>query len=179
MIIDVNVNISVIASALIATMYTLVGGLYSVAYTDVVQLFCIFLGLVSLAFFPFFIEDFALSIMMTAETYWPALVLELSRHWKHGEWISSLTDPWLDRICLVYLFFKPCSEKHQCSKVQTTGMQSKKLLSLFASGSNKWTQVCRELGQAEINGVAQGEGIEWHLGDGELFLCFHWNSSKL
>lgn len=51
-IIDINVNISVIISALIATMYTLVGGLYSVAYTDVVQLFCIFLGLVSLAFFP-------------------------------------------------------------------------------------------------------------------------------
>ncbi|OXB80561.1 UNVERIFIED_CONTAM: hypothetical protein H355_014904 [Colinus virginianus] len=35
----------VIISALIATLYTLVGGLYSVAYTDVVQLFCIFLGL--------------------------------------------------------------------------------------------------------------------------------------
>lgn len=51
-IIDININISVIVSALIATMYTLVGGLYSVAYTDVVQLFCIFLGLVSLSFFP-------------------------------------------------------------------------------------------------------------------------------
>lgn len=46
-IIDVNVHISVIVSALIAILYTLVGGLYSVAYTDVVQLFCIFIGLVS------------------------------------------------------------------------------------------------------------------------------------
>ncbi|XP_032627828.1 high affinity choline transporter 1 [Chelonoidis abingdonii] len=44
-IIDIDVNISVIVSALIAIIYTLVGGLYSVAYTDVVQLFCIFLGL--------------------------------------------------------------------------------------------------------------------------------------
>ncbi|XP_067419634.1 high affinity choline transporter 1 [Emydura macquarii macquarii] len=44
-IIDINVNISVVVSALIAILYTLVGGLYSVAYTDVVQLFCIFLGL--------------------------------------------------------------------------------------------------------------------------------------
>lgn len=58
MIIDINVNISVIISALIATMYTLVGGLYSVAYTDVVQLFCIFLGLVSLAFSPLFVDVF-------------------------------------------------------------------------------------------------------------------------
>lgn len=69
MIIDINVNISVIISALIATMYTLVGGLYSVAYTDVVQLFCIFLGLVSLAFSPLFVDVFSLSIMMITETY--------------------------------------------------------------------------------------------------------------
>ncbi|OCT95236.1 high affinity choline transporter 1 [Xenopus laevis] len=44
-IVDININISVVVSALIATFYTLVGGLYSVAYTDVVQLFCIFIGL--------------------------------------------------------------------------------------------------------------------------------------
>ncbi|KAG9492511.1 high affinity choline transporter 1 [Eleutherodactylus coqui] len=44
-IVDIDINISVVVSALIAIFYTLVGGLYSVAYTDVVQLFCIFLGL--------------------------------------------------------------------------------------------------------------------------------------
>uniref|UniRef100_A0A8C7XGR2 High affinity choline transporter 1 n=1 Tax=Oryzias sinensis TaxID=183150 RepID=A0A8C7XGR2_9TELE len=44
-IVDINIDISVVLSALIAIFYTLVGGLYSVAYTDVVQLFCIFLGL--------------------------------------------------------------------------------------------------------------------------------------
>lgn len=44
---DININMSVVISALIAIFYTLVGGLYSVAYTDVVQLFCIFVGLVS------------------------------------------------------------------------------------------------------------------------------------
>lgn len=36
---------SVIFSACVAVFYTLFGGLYSVAYTDVIQLFCIFLGL--------------------------------------------------------------------------------------------------------------------------------------
>lgn len=46
-IVDINISVSVVVSALIAIFYTLVGGLYSVAYTDVVQLFCIFLGLVS------------------------------------------------------------------------------------------------------------------------------------
>ena len=61
-IISTDVRVSVIVSALIATLYTLVGGLYSVAYTDVVQLFCIFVGLVSGAihrlssFLPFFLS---------------------------------------------------------------------------------------------------------------------------
>ncbi len=39
---------SVIASASIAVFYTLLGGLYSVVYTDVIQLMCIFVGLVSM-----------------------------------------------------------------------------------------------------------------------------------
>ena len=42
-----ELNTAVILSALIAIFYTWVGGLYSVAYTDVVQLGCILLGLVS------------------------------------------------------------------------------------------------------------------------------------
>ena len=46
-IIDMDQGASVILSACIAVFYTLFGGLYSVAYTDVIQLFCIFIGLVS------------------------------------------------------------------------------------------------------------------------------------
>lgn len=44
-IIDMEKAQSVIFSACIAVFYTLFGGLYSVAYTDVIQLFCIFIGL--------------------------------------------------------------------------------------------------------------------------------------
>jgi high affinity choline transporter 7 len=44
---NLNFTMSIIISAIIAIVYTLFGGLYSVAYTDVVQLFCIFFGLVS------------------------------------------------------------------------------------------------------------------------------------
>jgi len=44
-IIDWDKNSSVLVSAPIAVGYTLFGGLYSVAYTDVVQLVCIFFGL--------------------------------------------------------------------------------------------------------------------------------------
>ena len=38
---------SVALSACVAVFYTLIGGLYSVAYTDVIQLLAIFIGLVS------------------------------------------------------------------------------------------------------------------------------------
>ncbi|XP_046359604.1 high-affinity choline transporter 1-like [Haliotis rufescens] len=44
-IVDLDTKTSIIVSSCIALFYTLIGGLYSVAYTDVVQLFCIFLGL--------------------------------------------------------------------------------------------------------------------------------------
>jgi Na+/pantothenate symporter len=47
-IIDMDHRTSVILSSCIAVVYTLFGGLYSVAYTDVIQLFCIFVGLVSI-----------------------------------------------------------------------------------------------------------------------------------
>ena len=45
-ILQVPLDPAVVISALIAVFYTWVGGLYSVAYTDVVQLGCIAFGLV-------------------------------------------------------------------------------------------------------------------------------------
>ncbi|KAI3421280.1 CDP-diacylglycerol-serine O-phosphatidyltransferase, variant 2 [Globodera pallida] len=44
-ILGMDITASVILSAFIASFYTFSGGLYAVAYTDVVQLFCIFIGL--------------------------------------------------------------------------------------------------------------------------------------
>ncbi|KAL7631297.1 UNVERIFIED_CONTAM: hypothetical protein RMT77_018400 [Armadillidium vulgare] len=42
---NLNSRLSIIISAAIAASYTIFGGLAAVAYTDVVQLFCIFMGL--------------------------------------------------------------------------------------------------------------------------------------
>ncbi|CAB3406317.1 unnamed protein product [Caenorhabditis bovis] len=44
-ILGIDMTASVTLSACIAVFYTFTGGLYAVAYTDVVQLFCIFVGL--------------------------------------------------------------------------------------------------------------------------------------
>lgn len=46
-ILDLPYVYSVVLSAVVATIYTLLGGLYSVAYTDVIQLVLIFIALVS------------------------------------------------------------------------------------------------------------------------------------
>ena len=43
-------EICIIVSAAIAVSYTLVGGLSSVAYTDIVQLVCVLIGLVRINF---------------------------------------------------------------------------------------------------------------------------------
>ena len=53
-VLNMDVKLAVILSAVIAVAYTLFGGLYAVAYTDVVQLGCIFIGLVSAIHFHFF-----------------------------------------------------------------------------------------------------------------------------
>ncbi|XP_064166657.1 high-affinity choline transporter 1-like [Anguilla rostrata] len=94
-IVDININMSVVISALIAIFYTLVGGLYSVAYTDVVQLFCIFLGLwVSV---PFALSNPAVSnIGLTAKTEVHQL-----------PWLGSIKTEnifqWMDNFCLLML----------------------------------------------------------------------------
>ncbi|XP_062303470.1 LOW QUALITY PROTEIN: high-affinity choline transporter 1-like [Osmerus eperlanus] len=94
-IVDINIKMSVVISALIAIFYTLVGGLYSVAYTDVVQLFCIFLGLwISV---PFALTNPAVSdIGITAVTQiyqapWRGSVA------KEDTWV------WVDNFCLLML----------------------------------------------------------------------------
>ncbi|XP_005094203.1 high-affinity choline transporter 1 [Aplysia californica] len=44
-IVEMEPKPAIIISACVALFYTLIGGLYSVAYTDIAQLFCIFFGL--------------------------------------------------------------------------------------------------------------------------------------
>ncbi|XP_014679688.1 PREDICTED: high-affinity choline transporter 1-like, partial [Priapulus caudatus] len=44
-VLNLDKQISIIVSACIGIFYTFFGGLYSVAYTDIVQLICIFVGL--------------------------------------------------------------------------------------------------------------------------------------
>ena len=64
-IIDLEIDVAVILSAVIAVGYTFFGGLYSVAYTDVIQLMCIFVGLVRnfLVFYQhLFLNDSALNL---------------------------------------------------------------------------------------------------------------------
>ena len=46
-ILDLDKRISVVFSAVFAAAYTIVGGFYSVSYTDVLQQFLITIGLVS------------------------------------------------------------------------------------------------------------------------------------
>lgn len=46
-ILNLSYNVSIWISAAVAITYTLMGGLYSVAYTDIIQLILIFISLVS------------------------------------------------------------------------------------------------------------------------------------
>ncbi|KAG1667128.1 High-affinity choline transporter 1 [Nymphon striatum] len=84
-IIDIDVNTSVIVSACIAIFYTFFGGLYSVAYTDVIQLICIFIGL--WICIPFSICHPAVKTLDPFETEWIGTV--------EPKFISSYIDAFL------------------------------------------------------------------------------------
>ncbi|KAI5616970.1 high-affinity choline transporter 1-like, partial [Silurus asotus] len=94
-IVDININMSVIISALIAIFYTLVGGLYSVAYTDVVQLFCIFVGL-------WISVPFALANPAVSDISVTAVKKVFQMPWL-GKIHSSDVWMWADNFCLLIL----------------------------------------------------------------------------
>ncbi|MCL4143438.1 UNVERIFIED_CONTAM: hypothetical protein GTU68_066654 [Idotea baltica] len=75
-------TISVVVSSAIAVSYTLFGGLAAVAYTDVVQLFCLFFGL--WLTIPFAINHDAVGSMSLNATDWIGSIEAGSYVW--GEW---------------------------------------------------------------------------------------------
>ncbi|KAK7913262.1 hypothetical protein WMY93_013473 [Mugilogobius chulae] len=94
-IVDINIKMSVVISALIAIFYTLVGGLYSVAYTDVVQLFCIFVGL-------WISVPFALTNPAVSDITVTAVKQVYQSPWR-GSVHKSDTWVWIDNFCLLML----------------------------------------------------------------------------
>eukprot|EP00794_Sanderia_malayensis_P016197 gene16197-17826_t len=67
-ILGMDIDLAVIISALIAVAYTFFGGLYAVAYTDVVQLICIFVGL--WLTIPFAMTNYHVAKITTTSTSW-------------------------------------------------------------------------------------------------------------
>jgi len=55
-ILDLSYSLCIWISAAVAIIYTLMGGLYSVAYTDIIQLTLIFFSLVSFIIDPCFLK---------------------------------------------------------------------------------------------------------------------------
>jgi high affinity choline transporter 7 len=84
---DVSMTASIIISAVVVIIYTLFGGLYSVAYTDVVQLGFIFIGLWIAV--PFAMKNEAVGSIR--ET-WP--------QWR-GKIEKSEIVPWIDSMLLL------------------------------------------------------------------------------
>lgn len=81
-ILSIDMTLSVVVSALIAVGYTFFGGLYSVAYTDVVQLFCIFVGL--FLTLPFALTHPQVSSLSVTKEVWLGEV----KGYEVGKWID-------------------------------------------------------------------------------------------
>jgi len=86
-ILGIDMNLSVVVSALIAVGYTFFGGLYSVAYTDVIQLICIFVGL--WLTLPFALTNPNVQSITVTKTEWM------------GEWDNKAAGSWIDYAFLL------------------------------------------------------------------------------
>jgi len=76
---------SVIASACIAIFYTFLGGLWSVAYTDVAQLICMFIGM--WLTIPFALNNKAVTSISTTKVHWLG---DESWNWgSFGNWMDN------------------------------------------------------------------------------------------
>nr|XP_023648321.1 high-affinity choline transporter 1-like [Paramormyrops kingsleyae] len=124
-ILDIASHWAVILSAVVAILYTLLGGLYSVAYTDVVQLFLVFLGLWLCV--PFILESPAsLSIVFTAvhEVY-------------QVPWLGSLqlrdVGIWLDDLLLLTMSGVCYQAFYQ--RILATGSVAKAQITCFVSAA--------------------------------------------
>ena len=91
-ILDVNSELAIIVSAAIAIFYTVLGGLYSVAYTDIIQFFFIAVGLVSAPFISSFFSVHGRPIPCCS--VWHPVLQDLVPH------VSVLGIP-----CYFFLFF--------------------------------------------------------------------------
>ncbi|CAH1777686.1 unnamed protein product [Owenia fusiformis] len=81
-LIGLDSKVSVVVSACIAILYTLFGGLYSVAYTDVLQFFCVLIGLYMAV--PFAAHHEAVQEIGTTATDWIGKV----EPYEAGAWLD-------------------------------------------------------------------------------------------
>ncbi|XP_069747246.1 high-affinity choline transporter 1-like isoform X2 [Narcine bancroftii] len=123
-IFQINVSLSIIISALISILYTLVGGLYSVAYTDMVQLACIAMGMfVSL---PFALSHPAVASIRVTST----------QYVYHEPWLGTINAErawiWIDNYCLIILGGIPWQAYFQRVLSASTAAQAQ-IMSIVAS----------------------------------------------
>lgn len=108
-ILEINMTLSVVASACIAVGYTFFGGLYSVAYTDVVQLLCITIGL--FLTLPFALKHPDVTNIGETSEKWLGQV----KSYEAGKWI----DYGLLLVSLLAVIFIFCAlELKRCSKFE-------------------------------------------------------------
>ncbi|XP_072171242.1 high affinity choline transporter 1-like [Diadema setosum] len=117
-ILNIDRYLSVIISACVATLYTFVGGLYSVAYTDIAQLTVIFFGL--WLCFPFTVTNPASASIAANSDLWV------------GEWDNKYVGVWLDNALLLIMGGVPWQAYFQRA-LSTKSPKHAKYMTLAAS----------------------------------------------
>ncbi|XP_019635217.1 PREDICTED: high affinity choline transporter 1-like [Branchiostoma belcheri] len=114
-ILELDLRVSILISTAVAVLYTLLGGLYSVAYTDVLQLILIFIGL--WLCIPFAMTHRAVA-SITADTSWL------------GRWDSRLAAVWVD-LTLMMALGSPAIQPYVQRVLAARSAREARLFSVF------------------------------------------------
>uniref|UniRef100_A0A1I8G8D8 High-affinity choline transporter 1-like n=1 Tax=Macrostomum lignano TaxID=282301 RepID=A0A1I8G8D8_9PLAT len=95
-LVDFSMDWSIVLSAGIAVVYTLFGGLYSVAYTDVAQLIFIFLGLWTVV--PFALTHPSVSPLASTAFIWPSSPNSTAQATAKTSTTAATTSGWIGQL---------------------------------------------------------------------------------
>ncbi|XP_068446827.1 high affinity choline transporter 1-like [Clinocottus analis] len=125
-VIDLPFSVCVWISAVVVILYTVLGGLYSVAYTDIIQISLVFLSL-----------WLCVPFVLTSDVYTDISETAFN-HTHHGSWLGHVESDkvwrWIDQFLLMTLDSLASQDFHQRT-LSSSSMSTARIICFIAAGA--------------------------------------------
>ncbi|XP_068446756.1 high-affinity choline transporter 1-like isoform X2 [Clinocottus analis] len=125
-VIDLSFSVCVWISTVVVIIYTVLGGLYSVAYTDIIQISLVFLSL-----------WLCVPFVLTSDVY-TDISETVFNHTHHGSWLGHVESDevwrWIDQFLLMTLGNLAAQDFHQRT-LSSSSMSTARIICFIAAGA--------------------------------------------